>query len=298
VVLWVDGSDRKWNADLEKQFFIDFKQHPKGGLVHSALREPERVPHGTKDELFYNCMSIAKFMPWVRTYHLVTARPHKPWWWPPAGKIGNMQLKLVHHDEIFDDPAALPVFNSSHIHHYLTNIPNLAERFVLFDDDFFVGQPAKPEHFFTPDGKKAVVRLYDVHLPGLKEGNWKRICQNTISTAINTFWVKGRPQFPEHVGYPMFKSALREITHGIRKDSLKSLHRFRSNNDVCAQYLAIMLMQQRGLVEQPPTTLTFGFIPVSSKLRAKEMFKTPPHQFCLNDRITKDDIEFLESMLN
>ena len=297
VCMWVDGSDRKWNTDLRTHFYADFKLHNKCGLVHSKLREPEEVPPGTKDELYYNCMSIAKFMPWVRTYFLVTARPHKPWWWPPSGKIGSMRMQLIHHDEIFDDPSILPVFNSSHIHHYLTNIPGLAERFVLYDDDFFVGQPMKPNHFFTDDGMKAVVRLYPVDISALQEGNWKTLCQNTISVAKDTFLHGAHPMFPEHVGYPMFKTALRHITHVIRKPHLASLHRFRSDNDIVSQYLAIMLMWRMGMTVAPPHTFVFGFIKVHSKLRAKDVFPRPPHQFCLNDRITKDDIEYLEKMV-
>ena len=47
---------------------------------------------------------------------------------------------------------ALPTFNSHAIEASLHHIDGLAEHFVYFNDDMFVGRPLRPEPFFTPNG--------------------------------------------------------------------------------------------------------------------------------------------------
>ena len=62
------------------------------------------------------------------------------------------RLELVDHREIFGDQGRLPSFNSHAIGARLHHIPGLAEHYMHFNDDFFLGRPVSPELFFQGNG--------------------------------------------------------------------------------------------------------------------------------------------------
>lgn len=57
-------------------------------------------------------------------------------------------LHAVTHSEVFGSDGLLPTFNSIAIEACMAKIPGLGERFVYFNDDFFVTAPTGPEDFF------------------------------------------------------------------------------------------------------------------------------------------------------
>ena len=136
VYLWVDGSDPK----------------------HIALRRKYAGQHATKhdganrwadhDELKYSLRSLATFAPWIRTVHIVTNGQVPVWM-----NTDNPRVRLVTHQQIYKWPQHLPTFNSRSIETHLHRIPDLAERFLYFNDDNFLGAPCTPDTFFTDDGK-------------------------------------------------------------------------------------------------------------------------------------------------
>lgn len=296
VCLWADGSDAQWLASASSWFAKESAAHPKCGLVHSPLREPERVGARARDELFYSFATVAKFMPWVRKYILVTARPHVPWWWPPSGKVGAIEMVLVHHDAIFEDATRLPTFNSGAIQSHLSNIPDLAEHFILFDDDMFVGRPLLPSHFFTEDGATAVVNTYTLNPAQMPNGNWKRVCMNMVQ--LGKLFTAGDVHVPDHVPCPLFKSVFRQVTHGALRNRATRLHRFRGDADFAVQYMVTCAMVARGLTKPVPPELVSRFLGVYDTLRTETFPSLPPYMFCLNDRMTRSDVAYLEKLVN
>ena len=75
---------------------------------------------------------MEKFAPWVRKVHFVTC-DQKPRWL----NASHPKLQLVNHTDYIPEKF-LPVFNSSLIEIYLHKIPDLADQFVYFNDDFFI----------------------------------------------------------------------------------------------------------------------------------------------------------------
>ena len=64
-------------------------------------------------------------------------------------------VTVVPHAEIM--PAdALPTFNSHAIETSLHHVPGLAEHWLYFNDDFFLGRPLRPEALFSPAGLSSV----------------------------------------------------------------------------------------------------------------------------------------------
>jgi hypothetical protein len=71
----------------------------------------------------------------------------------PFWLLDHPKITIVDHKEIFKDPAQLPTFNSQALECHLHRIPNLAEHFIYFNDDVFVGQPLSESDFFTDGGQ-------------------------------------------------------------------------------------------------------------------------------------------------
>jgi hypothetical protein len=137
VYTWVDGGDESWQAS-----FRETAAKLGRNLSESAL-DPARYAH--RDELRYSLRSIWAFAGWVRRIYIVTAG-QRPAWLRESDRV-----RVVDHRELFP-ASALPTFNSHAIESVLHRIDGLAEHFVYFNDDVFVGRPLTPIHFFTPNG--------------------------------------------------------------------------------------------------------------------------------------------------
>lgn len=128
VILWVDGSDPDWiksyNKYSESKKFLDSR-------------------YKDWDTIKYVFRGIEKFMPWVRHIHFVTCE-QKPIWMVNT----HPKLKFVSHLDIFPNEDILPVFNSSAIELNFERIPELADKFIYFNDDTLILKPADRTRFF------------------------------------------------------------------------------------------------------------------------------------------------------
>jgi hypothetical protein len=95
------------------------------------------------ETLKYVFRSIELYAPWVRNIHLVTAG-HLPPWLQASHPI----LRIHTHQEIFSNTEHLPTFNSNAIEMNIINIPGLAEKFVLFNDDTLLLRRTDPTTYF------------------------------------------------------------------------------------------------------------------------------------------------------
>jgi len=138
VYTWVDGNDPEWQR-RKAEYEPDADDH------NYSASHPARFAN--RDELRYSMRSVAMFASWVRRIHLVTDGQVPDWLDQSQPKI-----RIVHHREIFTDPSVLPVFNSHAIESQLHHIPELAERYLYFNDDIFFGRPVEPELFFEGNG--------------------------------------------------------------------------------------------------------------------------------------------------
>ncbi len=132
VVTWVDMDDPKWQADFAK--YSGKIDNSKNEVAISRFRD-----YGL---LKYWFRGVEKFAPWVRKIHFVTCG-QKPEWLDET----HPKLALVNHTDYIPNEF-LPVFNSSLIELYLHKIPDLAEHFVYFNDDFHIINHVSPERFF------------------------------------------------------------------------------------------------------------------------------------------------------
>ncbi len=132
VVTWVDMDDPQWKAE--------FNQYaPK---IDDSKNEVSTARFRDYGFLKYWFRGVEKYAPWVRKIHFVTCG-QKPDWLDES----NPKLNLVNHSDYIPNEY-LPVFNSSLIEIYLHNIPDLAEHFVYFNDDFYIINQLEPTRFF------------------------------------------------------------------------------------------------------------------------------------------------------
>jgi len=128
VILWVDGKDLKWQEDCEK---------------YTNLESDRKKTHFRDwDNLQYIFRAFEKFTPWVRKIHFVTWG-HLPEWLDTK----HPKLNIIKHTD-YIDTKNLPVFNANPLEINLHRIPDLSEKFIFFNDDFFLTSPVGPERFF------------------------------------------------------------------------------------------------------------------------------------------------------
>lgn len=141
VVTWVDDRDPSWQREFET-----WSDRIPADATADA-RDPARYrDHG---ELRYVLRSIVAFAPWVRTIHVVTAGQR------PPGLRAHPRLRIVDHRQLFETDC-LPTFNSHAIESRLHHVPDLADRFIYFNDDVVLARPQSWGAFFTPDGRPRV----------------------------------------------------------------------------------------------------------------------------------------------
>lgn|GEM_PF-255684 len=219
VYTWVDGGDPAW-----QERFVEWSER-LGRDVGEAALDPAR--YRSRDELRYSLRSLHYFCGWVRNIYVVTAGQVPEWLTETDG------IRIVDHSEIL--PAdALPTFNSHSIESALHRIEGLAEHFVYFNDDMFVGRPLRPELFFTPNG---LTRLFQsgARVPGAEDAE---------TLAVDTAAIRGRELLasrfgrvvadkPLHSPYPLRKSVMYELEQEFPDIVERTAHsRFRSPSDL------------------------------------------------------------------
>ena len=254
VVLWVDGSDKKWLEEKAKYQYLATGK--KVDISVNRYRDWGVMPYWFR--------SIEKYAPWVRKVHFVTCG-QKPEWL----NTNCPKLNCVNHSDYI--PAEkLPVFNANPIEIALHKIEGLSDKFVFFNDDMFLLNPVEPSFFFkdglpvqyaalhpiVPQGVHAnsimthliansvtiINRHFDSRIQIRK--NWKKwFLPNRVGlkTALLNFIYSRHSAFigfgNAHLPVPMLKKTYEEVWNKepeIMEETLGS--RFRTITDV-SQYL-------------------------------------------------------------
>lgn len=128
VITWVDGKDKKWQKEL---------------LQYSSISGDKRIVRYRNWEfLKYWFRGVEENAPWVNKIYFVT-EGHLPKWL----NLSHPKLKIIKHSDIIDNKF-LPVFNSRAIEVNIHKIKGLSDKFVYFNDDFFIIDKLDPSFFF------------------------------------------------------------------------------------------------------------------------------------------------------
>ena len=138
VILWVDGNDENhYNKILS---YLEDKEKAKSKKF--------KTRYDQVNEIHYTIDSILKFAPYIQNIYIVTDK-QTPLFLKENTSDTYNKVTVVDHHEIFSGyESYLPVFNCRPIETCIHRIPNLAEHFIYFNDDFFLINETKPEDFF------------------------------------------------------------------------------------------------------------------------------------------------------
>lgn len=234
VYTWVDSSDKEWR-DARRSWAE--RQHI---AMVSADNEERFID---REELRYSLRSIHLYAPFVRNIYIVTAG-QKPHWLD----TNHEKIHLVDHREIFPDPEQLPTFNSHAIEACLHRIPDLAEHFIYFNDDVFLGRESTVEAFYTRGGliksRFSPVSFTASSRPGEAAIPTDWASFNAIRLMERDFGLHFDRKM-KHIPMPMKKSLLEEIEQRYPEQMRQTRSaRFRSHDDISfvsmfAHYFAI-----------------------------------------------------------
>lgn len=150
VYLWCNGSDPK---------FIRQKQEALANFNFVAEKDNVGdLRFADNEELRFSLRSVYKNAPWINHIFIVTNN-QVPSWLEEHPKI-----TIIDHKEIIPREI-LPTFNSVVIEMFLHLIPGLQEKFLLFNDDMFVGRPIEPSFFFHENLPVVRLRKANRHFP-------------------------------------------------------------------------------------------------------------------------------------
>ncbi|MFF4649297.1 stealth family protein [Streptomyces sp. NPDC001380] len=279
VYTWVDGSDPEW---LRRRAEASGETYHRESASHSRFV--------SRDELRYSLRSLHMNAPWVRTVHLVTDDQVPEWLDTSAPGI-----RVVSHKEIFSDPSVLPTFNSHAIESQLHHIEGLAEHFVYFNDDMFVGRPVGPQLFFMTNGTaryfpargrvpQGEVSVLDTPVDAATKNN-RRLLLERFGRSVT--------QVMEHVPYAMRRSVLddleREHPEVFRETAS---HRFRSLRD---HNVPSNLVHYYGYFtgRAVASSMRLGYVALAAKdlpgRLARLLQRRDCDTFCINDTFAEDE---------
>ncbi|MCZ0986296.1 stealth family protein [Streptomyces diastatochromogenes] len=289
VYTWVDGSDPDWQRRRGA--------YGAGGYHTESANAARYI---SRDELRYSLRALEQNAPWVRHVYVVTDRQRPAWL-----NDGHPRLTVVDHAEIFEDPSALPTFNSHAIESRLHHIKGLSEHFLYFNDDMFLGSPVTPQDFFLSNGmtrtffSPSQVPRWDlspVDRPVDAAGkNNRRLLLEHFGTAI--------VQKLRHAPYALRRSVLHEIEREFAEEHWNTSHsRFRSATDISipsSLYHYYAYFTGRAV----PSNITFAYLDLAKPEIQRRLgillARRDRQAFCINDTLSDGhDIDRQTRMLD
>lgn len=270
VIAWVDGTDP---AHIARRRHYERSANDIGGT--------NDVRFAFAGEIYIAIASLLKYAPFLRRIYIVTdnQRPPQLDAFLDAGLCTPDTLRVVDHTDILGDvPDALPTFNSLTIEAALWRIPDLSERYIYLNDDFFLRTPATEARFF--DGPLPIVRgrrrkFADHTL----KGRLRRFFKGTKAPAEASFrrsqdlaaQLAGEDHVwaVDHWPHPMrisVQAAFYQANPDIFRNQV--LHRFRSNKQYNPVALANHL--ERDAPRAPPADVAY----IKPKTQRREALRT------------------------
>jgi hypothetical protein len=235
VILWCqdDFQHRRIRNQVLKQ-----KTTSSGDTSFTRFRD--------NGEIQFCLACIVRFMTWVNKIHVVVADyqvnniDHVLKNSNGNADVYNDKVRVVRHSDILPS-TSLPTFNSQAIEACLNYIPCLSDRFVYFNDDFFIGRAIDKNFFFDGPQMLPCYYLDNSLCPSLPRSRTYSMhanawCNNQI--VLDTLFhpsPSGSRRYPAHVAVPMLKSSwdsiaelafVQKLLHGTVNS------RFRQKNNI------------------------------------------------------------------
>ncbi len=299
VIPWVDGSDPQWVSVRN--------QYSNNPISEAQYRD--------WDILKYWFRAVEKYAPWVRRIHFVTFNQVPQWL-----NKDHEKLHLVDHKDYIPEEY-LPTFSSHAIELNFHRIEGLAEHFVYFNDDMFLGAPVKETDFFV-DGKPCESPIMSAMTPSVVGDPFVHYLCNNLSV-INAHFPKratlkgyfkkwfapcygklllknfyygilgkftGFQNF--HLPSSMLKSNFEEVWN-LEPELLQNTcsHKFRSREDVNQYVMSQYNICKGNFTPRKPNIGKFFTIGANSEEMYRSLRTGRYKLLCLNDNVEAIDFE-------
>lgn len=317
VVPWVDGNDEKWQREKNQY----------AGQEQSSI-DSSYVRYRDYGLLKYWFRGVEEFAPWVNRIFLITNGQLPSWINLEADKL----IWVKHEDYI--PPEFLPTFSANPIELPLHRIEKLSDKFVYFNDDFFLIRPVSESQFFkkglplmNPCVSLTVpkhgydqfahlmlnnVMVINSHFKARKVirhamANWlspfrvgfKSASRNWIPLCLGSFPGFSNPHLPS----PFLKTVCEEVwmqEETILTNTMK--HRFRSNDDVTQYLFYDWHLVSKQFVPQRRKKMGHYYSIQSDMTSNKEIIKAVRNQthpvICINDSSSGLSVEEFDRMMS
>lgn len=226
VFTWVDGDDPVHRAK-RTAFAAESVQDAGSGTADTRFSDV--------GELRFAISLLRRHAPWLRWIHLVTD-DQRPSWLTPS-RAEALGVRLVSHTILFRGyEYCLPTFNSSSIEAMLDRIPDLAERFLYLNDDFFVIAPVGYSDYFTCEERARLRATWRWHNQALFAAQWFVRYLQANGDGVTGLVGRRSEQVDlggwgfyalAHAPLPIYRSNLQECMEHYGRDRLTQ-YRFRS----------------------------------------------------------------------
>lgn len=297
VLIWVDMNDPEWKKEFARY----------SGQTAAESNSVSDARFRDYGFLRYWFRGVEKFTPWVRKIHLLTCG-QKPAWL----NINNPKLNLVDHKDVIPEEF-LPTYNSGVIERYIHRIPDLADHFVYFNDDFYIIRPTPPSRFFS-NGLPCDIAAFHYN-PSWSQ--WYKMLRNNIriinrhfdkkevmkrdhdkwfhetygSKARQNHLLKHYDKFitlrTPHNAQPYLKSTFEEVWNAADKELTEtSANRFRDTTDYTQELFRTWQICRGNFVPYNTYADTKMFpLLIKSKKAIKAIYNQSYNLICLNDNI-------------
>lgn len=276
VYTWVDGSDPEWAAARERA--------AGGSADDEQAAHAAAARYRDREELRYSLRSLEQYAPWIRSVFLVTAGQVPAWL-----NLDNPRIKIVDHAEIFADPGVLPTFNSHAIESQLHRIDGLAEHFLYFNDDVFLGRLLGPDAFFHGNGlSKFFLSPTAVPLSEIRaDDEFNIMAAKNNRALLDSAFGRTLTHSFLHTPHPLRRSVLAEIEERFAAEvAATAAARFRSPSDLS---IASSLHHYYGYLtgRAVPGRIASGFVNVGLREQHQKLIRLLASRgqdvFCIND---------------
>lgn len=198
VYMWVDGSDENW---------LRIHNHWMAKLTGVAVEDSVSAARFRDNgELRYSMRSVFQYCDWVRNIILVTDSQVPDWL-----DTTHPRIRMVDHAELFKGEGNLPTYNSHAIASRIHHIEGLSERYLIMNDDVFIGREIGPEQFFLSNGISKFFLSRSTLPQGNSEGPTHEAARkNVVSLLEREFGVTPSRNF-YHAPLTQVKSLLFEL---------------------------------------------------------------------------------------
>lgn len=306
VISWLDGDDAAWRREMS-------------GYLTGNKAEANEQRFRNWGNLKYWFRGVEKYAPWVGRIHFVTCG-HLPKWL----NTSHPKLHIVRHED-YIPKEYLPTFNPCTIEWNMHRIPGLSEKFVYFNDDFFLTGFVRPDDFFcgglpcdmlafqpvVANPKDPVMSYIYLNNTLLLSKHFRK--RENVLKQPGNYFKAGYP--PLYFFYNLLELAFPLYTgfytvHGpssFLKTSFENLwekervllhetccHRFRNKEDV-NQYAVREWQKLSGNFKAKNITARFRYFNVQTDNRklVQTLLKRKADMICIND--TSDPIDFLHA---